>query len=370
MNPYDFVRVEWQQPGVRRDAPPQDRFSGMSGRLEATITTLTPLFIPDKRSYNPGGNAPQQFLCDQQGRAIIPGSSLKGLFRSLVETVGGGAWWFFGGKGVDGTWRDRTVQGGMVDYSHQFPRDFKRPRSREELDAACRMFGFLNSSQTLAGSVGCEDAICAEPRFHDPIYTCILSTPKPRHRVWYLDDQQRWVRGRKFYFHSTALQTAAGWLPHRDALPKQRQNAYIQPIDAGSIFTFQVRFTSVAADDFALLLYTLALEPDMRHKLGYAKPAGLGSIEVQVNWIEIVDYMARYRAGGGGGYTRYERREGQDDTLTPFVQAQTEPYTTNRTSITLQDLRRIWQWPAVHEQRYPARDWFNQNPNTPLRDTP
>ncbi len=369
MNPYDFVRIDWQKPGIRRNAPPQDRFSGISGRLEATITTLTPLFIPDKRSYNPGANAPQQFLCDQQGRAIIPGSSLKGLFRSLVETVGGGAWWFFGGKGLDGTWRDSTVQGRMVDYSRNLPRDFQRPRNREELDAACRMFGFLNGGQILAGSVGFEDAICAEPFSHNPIYTCILSTPKPRHRVWYLDDQQQWVRGRKFYFHSTDLQTVSSWLPNKDVLPKQRQNAYIKPLNTGSTFTFQARFTNVAADDFALLLYALVLEPNMRHKMGYAKSAGLGSIEVQVNWIETVDYAARYRAGGGG-FTRYERGEGQEDTLTPFVETHIEPYTTNITSVTLQDLRRIWQWPAVYEQRYPVRNWFDQNPNTPIRETP
>lgn len=68
MNPYDFVRVVWQQPGERRAAPRHDRFAGISGRLEGTITVLMPVFIPDKRRYNAGSSLPQPFLTDQKIR--------------------------------------------------------------------------------------------------------------------------------------------------------------------------------------------------------------------------------------------------------------------------------------------------------------
>jgi CRISPR/Cas system CSM-associated protein Csm3 (group 7 of RAMP superfamily) len=148
MNPYDFVRVDWQHPGERRPAPLHDRFSGINGRLEGTITALTPLFIGGKSA-----NEPQPFLRDKHGRFIIPGSSLKGLFRNLVETVGGGSWWFFG---RDGRWGHDT------DYHANLPEAFKRSPSREQLDAACRMFGFLAGGQVIAGNVGFEDAICTE----------------------------------------------------------------------------------------------------------------------------------------------------------------------------------------------------------------
>lgn len=121
MNPYDFVRVDWQRPGERRPASPHDRFSGIHGRLGGTITTLTPLFIGGKSA-----NEPQPFLRDKHGRHIIPGSSLKGLFRNLVETVGGGAWWFFGS---DGRWGNeanyRTKPSGSVQTSRK-PRTARR----------------------------------------------------------------------------------------------------------------------------------------------------------------------------------------------------------------------------------------------------
>ena len=151
------------------------------------------------------------------------------------------------------------------------------------------------------------------------IYTRILSSPKPRHDSWYLDDKKEKVRGRKFYFHSTQLHTATGWLPE-GASAIRRQNAYIQPIGAGSVFTFQLRFSNVAPDDFALLLYAIVLEPSMRHKMGYAKSAGLGSLQVDVEWLDMLDYRVRYKAGGGG----FSRHEGE--ALNTFIADTTRPF--------------------------------------------
>jgi hypothetical protein len=192
----------------------------------------------------------------------------------------------------------------------------------------------------------------------------VLSSPKPRHEAWYLDTPKQYVRGRKFYLHAARLQTAPHWLPRRDTPPSQRQNAHIHPIGTGSVFTFRCHFTNVASDDFALLLYAIVLEPSMRHKLGYAKPAGLGSIAVQIQWLETVDYLARYRAGGGG-ITRYADAE-----LQAFIARALQCYTNNTTSLPLQDLRRIWHWPPVQPLQYPSQAWFQANPQEPLSATP
>ncbi|RRR68650.1 MAG: hypothetical protein EI684_17310 [Candidatus Viridilinea halotolerans] len=338
MNPYDFVRVIWQQPGLRRQGPSHDRFQGVSGRLEACLTAETPLFLPDR---NP--SKPRRFRYSNAQRAyFIPGSSLKGLFRSLVETVDGGAWWFIN------TWENKL------------PAAFQRPRDLARLDAACRMFGFMGekghqeSAPLMAGHVSFEDAICIRAVEHEAINTIILLSPQPKHTAWYLDSSERLVAGRKFYFHArNAPMTSHASL-----------GANIKPLASGSHFIFRVHFNNLAEDDFNLLLYALVLEPEMRHKFGYAKPAGLGSIHVQINWLETIDRLGRYRAGGGG-ITRYA-----DHALATLLAARTATYCNNRTSLTLNDLRRIWAWPAQHDLRYPSREWFNEHSQDPLDKTP
>jgi CRISPR-associated protein (TIGR03986 family) len=304
------------------------------------------VFLPDTRPIGP--HDPKYFLEDRQRRALIPGSSLKGLFRNVIETVSGGAWWF-------------------APADVRLPREFQPPRSLTDLDAACRMFGFLDGRTALLGRVMFDDGLCENPTHHEPIYTCILSSPKPRHAPWY-EDRRGYPAGRKYYFHATRLQTVRGWQPQgADRDIHRRLNQYIRPLDAGNVFHFQAQFTNLEQDDVALLLYALVLEPTMRHKIGYAKPAGLGSVQVQLDTLELVDYTRRYR--GGGGKTRYERAGSTGDTLTPFVAEHIAPLVTNTTN-TLQDLRRIWQWPPIYEVRYPTQNWFDENPTAPISQTP
>ena len=326
MNPYDFVRIE--EPGTRCQSLLHGRCEGLSGRFRGTIKTLTPLFI---RGHTTGGsNAPQPFLRSPQNDCIIPGTSLKGLIRNLVETVDGGFFWFCA-------------------QENKLPSRFRRASDPKKLDAACRLFGFLNGGQVLAGHVGFEDAICSNPVAHDSIYTPILSEPKPEHGVWYLDENKRYVRGRKFYFHARQIQKARSWLPPP---PKDRQNQRIHPIGPGSEFVFSGHFSDVISEDFALLLYALELEPEMRHKMGYAKPAGLGSVEIRLTQLELVDRVARYRAGAGG-ITCLDEGNG----LRRYIQKRIKLYTKNRTSRTLQDLRRIWHWPPQHDRLgYPRQE--------------
>lgn len=339
MNPYDFVRVDVEEDSGPRCAPfSHDRCHGFSGRFTGTIQTLTPLFI--RGGADQGSTAPQRFL-QSQGNHIIPGTSLKGLIRNLVETVDGGFFWF------------------CKEEKH-LPHRYRRVSNLEKLDAASRLFGFLNGASVLAGHVGFEDAVCPEPVMHESIYTPILSGPKPRHTAWYLDEKGQYVRGRKFYFHAHKIRTAHRFLPPHGT----RQNQRIRPIDAGSEFTFRGHFSNVSSEDLRLLLYALTLEPAMRHKIGYAKPAGLGSIEIRLTQIELVDRIKRYRSGKGG-ITCLAGNE-----LRQYIMEQTKCYIDNRSSLTLQDLRRIWHWPPQHQDlRYPLQQWFKDNPKAPIEST-
>ena len=44
-------------------------------------------------------------------------------------------------------------------------------------------------------------------------------------------------------------------------------------------------------DELGLLLYSLVLEPDMAHKMGYMKSRGLGSVRIKITKLELTrDY--------------------------------------------------------------------------------
>ena len=105
--PYNFVPLPEEVLTVDTDSiPDQDKYAGNSGYIECSLTTKSPLYT--RCAMSPGffrehGDTPFHDLTpDQQdGRGkffhlknerypLIPGSSLRGMVRSLVEIVGYG----------------------------------------------------------------------------------------------------------------------------------------------------------------------------------------------------------------------------------------------------------------------------------------
>ena len=347
MNPYDFVPIDWGKSPLRKPASRHDRFSGVSGKIEGTITAETPVFIFDSPKRNSGA---EPFITNYQGQHIIPGSSLKGLFRSLVETVGNGCFLFF-----DGTYEDEDRKKN-INYTTKLPEDFEKCKTAD-LCIACRMFGAMHSSDMLSlGHVSFNDAVEVSICEHEAVYTIALMGPKPRHKAFYLDPEQ-WIAGRKFYFHQQE--------EIKRARTKTDYNERITPIDIGSQFAFSLQFTNLETLELKTLLYALVLEQDMRHKIGYGKPVGLGSVHFDITKFTLIDYASRYVANQG--VTEYK-----DEALATYLSGQTQMFTNDTTSSTLNALRRIWRWdPAdTTTYRYPNQDWFDKNPNAPISETP
>src|SRR5437899_10907136 len=96
MNPYDFVRIDWsREPERHRPVWPQrcvdtNGLPLYAGQIEVDMYVETPLFIYDPRNVPFNPNQPAVSMQNEQGNYIIPGSSLKGMLRGLVETLGNG----------------------------------------------------------------------------------------------------------------------------------------------------------------------------------------------------------------------------------------------------------------------------------------
>jgi hypothetical protein len=190
------------------------------------------------------------------------------------------------------------------------------------------------------------------------MYTAVLVEPKPHHESFYLDESKRHIAGRKFYFHhSPAINplTARGPV----FFSGKPANRYIQPLDYDTCFHFRLDFTNLEADEFGALLLAITLENDMRHKIGYGKPLGLGSVQLAPTRLTLVDYATRYTQPGS---TRGRAvLEGQEmwNTLYKHIDVFTQNHLA---ALAMEDLHRIWLWPPEPnvEYYYPSkRDWFD-----------
>ncbi len=343
MNPYDFVPTDFSRNPVRCSPILHGKFQGISGKLEGQIIAETPVFVKS-------GNS-EQFIRNKAGNCVIPGTSLKGLFRSITETVANGC---FCGK-FDKSYRDR--QRGRIDHSKKLPFSYHACTDATNLCIGCRIFGMLGKGKVFAGKVSFQDAVCSNPVSHPVVNTVDLMGPKPHHTAFYLDSGGNSIAGRKFYFHHPqGINTKDKKTPY---------NQRINPLNTGSQFSFSADFTNLDNDEWQALLYAIVLEPEMRHKVGYAKPSGLGSVKIGITRIRLVDYAVRYTSPNRG-ITDYA---GQS--LTNYIAGQIQPFTGN-TSQTLNELRRIWRWDAngTTEYRYPTTDWFRNNSQAPVSQTP
>jgi CRISPR/Cas system CSM-associated protein Csm3 (group 7 of RAMP superfamily) len=360
MNPYDFTRIDWTRPPERRLPVWHNRLTSQqsrrlySGHLEVDIYAETPLFIADPRSVSTDLRKPAQSMQNRHGEYIIPGSSLKGMLRCLVETLGNGCLTLFDGR----------YERGRVDYTRAVPGGpdgFQHCDNNTNLCIACRIFGMLmeRTRGVFLGKVNIGDASAYTDEIYkyEPIYTLALMEPKPHHASFYLDEPRKYIAGRKYYFHHS---------PDLEPLAEKKiiymagkpANRYIQPLDRDTKFHFRINFTNLEGDEFAAMLLAIVLEENMRHKIGYGKPSGLGSISLVPTRLTLIDYASRYtQPGANQGMSMFEK-----DAMWNFINKQLDAFDEQLVPIALDDLRRIWRWPPDPDvdYYYPSkRDWFD-----------
>lgn len=252
MNPYDFARIDWNKPPQRRKPVWHHQLVGQgnqrlySGHMDIDVYAETPVFIADPRNVSPDPKKPAQFMQNKQGEYIIPGSSLKGLLRCVVETLGNGCLTLFDGQ----------YERGKVNYRWSVPQSFQHCETTTQLCIACRTFGMLKerTSGVFLGKVNIGDARSYPDKIYkyEPMYTAVLVEPKPRHRSFYLDQTEKHIAGRKFYFHHSP-EVKPLMTPGPILFSGKPANRYIQPLDYDTQFHFRIDFTNWNLTNFRLL---------------------------------------------------------------------------------------------------------------------
>jgi len=233
--------------------------------------------------------------------------------------------------------------------------DHLKPSERyEELDIASRLFGWVRGAHSrgsktedrkeriaYAGRLRLSHAILTEEgdkgTYQDELALAILGAPKPTTTLFYLHrhdgewtEEERKQPGAADKIGYDGLNELRGWKVYRhhgsvlnrleyeragnDHQKRDHQNRSVRGVRApGNGFRFTIDFHNLAPVELGALLWTLKLnEEGCCFRLGYAKPLGFGSVQIQVENVSLLDMDSRYAGLVRDGWRRATPGERSD----------------------------------------------------------
>lgn len=243
--PFGFVPLPRR---VNRKSPTgHERYhtEHFTGQIHATIQALSPIHI-GSGVIDIGQDVELiKTAVRTKDTVVIPGSSLKGAIRSVAEAIS-----------------ESCVCKVSSRIRRNVPRDFAECRRKERLCVACRMFGAMGFQANIA----IQDA----PKTEGEIVT--MSVPELFAPGRYQGRMQG-IPGRKFYMHG---QVASGDTP-------------VEACAVGSKFRFVAQVDNLTLAEWGLFFTALGHHHEHRFKLkiGGAKPVCFGSIDFQIEQIQV-----------------------------------------------------------------------------------
>jgi hypothetical protein len=253
--------VERRDPLLRHG---HDRFTPglLAGRLVGQLVARTPVHVGTGTVERTARLAPALAaetplvwpLTRAAGIPVVPGPTLKGAVRSLVEAIAPAC------LGM----RQRAPA--LPPALHALETCRRYPGRPAELCVACRLFGALGYQ----GRVHFADAPLQEG-------VTTLAMARPLHGA--LPARAAVPRGRKLYRHG---QPAQGSIPLEACAP-------------GAVFPMRLDFSNLLPAELGLLLVALGQgEPPLALKLGGYKPSCFGSVQVEQLYLALDEPDTRY----------------------------------------------------------------------------
>ena len=335
--------------------PSHDRYTGLSGQITCTLTLEQPTVIGGKRSHTPGQyHRLEQFRF--KDRPAIPATSLKGLISSIAEAASLSRYRVLEDEAL--TVRNgqdpRAFPGKVHDYVDLTLRPLSDPTQTVSL--ADHMFGFVIDKATGPGSayaghvrpsIGTIVSPVAEAfdtsgnyqfdsksgnwvrlkELSQPMKswpstnaTKRSATPNFYFRTRNIDSaafiskadfatgksDKYEVQGQKAYLHhlqsdnadsqpwKTAASIAQDKKEELGKKPAIDRKTAVQPLNKGVRFTFTLDFDNLTGAMLDLLCFALRPSTAFRHKIGYGKSLGLGSVRIDPVKLVLVDRAKRY----------------------------------------------------------------------------
>jgi len=381
-NPFDFVPFAKEELVLK--TPEQWLALGnlKTGRITVQMKALTPVHIVgeqpmEKINGKDGKNIEKSLFYKRGEKYFIPGSSIRGALRGFIEAACNG--WAsqltpyyqeekkkhtYGFKVVKSdTPNDAKISPFLSDIC-SIDQKFTVPATVEKgFDLASFLFGYIPGKPTdkndfnpaSKGRVTIEDAEVASEQLssHESVYCpkvpdldgqkSFMGGPHPRATSWWYQfpkeirkDQYSaynfigsGFRGRKFYFH----QNPSRCISYYAQTPQWQKNSkgntlYFFPIEClkqGESVSFDLLFNGIPEELFYLLCFALEPGKNIRHKIGYGKAYGYGSVEFSIEKVEyrskgfeepkegaideirasIGEKFKAFRSNGSSGFTQF-----------------------------------------------------------------
>jgi CRISPR/Cas system CSM-associated protein Csm3 (group 7 of RAMP superfamily) len=271
------------------------------------LTALRPLHIGSGIYELDANENPVRGQVTADGRAIMPGTSLKGAIRSIAEAIT---------KSCvritrSGIGRNLAFRGGEACR-------MVTPRQPATVCVCCSIFGALGYQ----GRVAFSDA-----RLLTGVMTThqIQSPYQPRDSARGYTDAQRLFNGRKFYYHGEPVAAREGEPYH--------------VVAKNSDFEFTLAFESLSDAEMCLLVVAMGILDDIVIKVGGGKQAMLGSVEIVPRSLRLDIPEASFSDFSGGV------KEIKED-VTKFLLDEVGQANQLINEDALDELMKIWAWPS------------------------
>jgi CRISPR/Cas system CSM-associated protein Csm3 (group 7 of RAMP superfamily) len=252
--PFDFVTFEKSPQREAKVEHSKLDVKKLTGKMTCCITALSPIHV-GSGLFDLKGNKVFKSFVKSIGEFIIPGSSLKGVFRSIVETISASC----------------VNKANPNIYKNVAQEELDECSNPNKLCPACRIFGAKN----YLGRVRISDASMVS----GSLFLCKippLFSPRQQVRA-YLNSEGKY-KGRKFYFH--------GKLSYGREL--------VETVKEGAIFKFTASFDNLTRDELCLLFTGMGIIGELKPKIGGGKPACLGSVEVSLDELVLMNPIASF----------------------------------------------------------------------------
>lgn len=316
--PYAMVNFPGDPPKLERPAG-QDRFrpERYHGKLFLVLEVKTPVHISTGVSV-PGSDLKLpvslvKTMARRGARLAIPGSSLKGVVRSLYETV-----------------TNSTLAVVTPRSRAQMPQNRLPCRSKEQLCPASRVFGAMDWQ----GLIRFSDAVAEQGQVNVGFMPSLY---QPRPQSYIVNGR---VSGRKFYYHTVSAVTKT-----------QERGIAVLQAPVGTRFKTTITFANLTQAELGALLTVLGQDTanPIALKIGGGKPIGMGTAAPIVEKIEYLQNLReRYLTFDEPG-TKILEDKPLADFIAQSVQAASAGKTPLILSGQLRQLASILAWPTKRE---------------------